>query len=218
MRKLRVGCRGFLLIVTLTSLVVATYAIRARTDAFRSAQDHDLLAHQLRVRLAGNYAHNDPRKEEYRLLWEWKTPPFVSHEWAAGCKLQNFPPVRSVEEFPTRGRGLIVVGELYGVLCIRIFDDAGKMIVDISEGNSKNGAHDQRVNDLKRQLVELVPPHEITEVEKIQVITAAASIVNSCRSLLLAERMSQEATAKAQHEKAVAELEYHERLAKSYRP
>jgi hypothetical protein len=214
MGRLRVGFRGFLLIITLASLVVATYAIRARTDAFRSAQDHDLLAHQLRVRLAGNYAH----KEDWRLLWEWKTPPFVSHEWAAGCNLQVLPPVRSVEEFPARGKDLIVVGDFYGVLRIRIFDGAGKIIVDISEGETKNGAHDQRVNDLKHQIVKVGPPHEITEAEKAQVIAAAASIVNSCRSLLLAEKRFQEAEAKAQHEKAVAELEHHERLARSYRP
>jgi hypothetical protein len=127
-----------LLIIKLASLVAATYAIRARTDAFRSAQDHDLLAHQLRVRLAGNYAHNDAHKEDLRLLWEWKTPPFVSHEWAAGCNLHVLPPVRSVEDFPASGRDLIVVGDFYGVLRIRIFDGAGKIIVDIGEGETNS--------------------------------------------------------------------------------
>ena len=35
------------------------------------------------------------------------------------------------------------------MLRIRIFDGAGKIIVDISEGETKNGAHDQRVNEMR---------------------------------------------------------------------
>jgi hypothetical protein len=217
MRRPRIGFRCFFLIVTLASLALAAFAIRARTTTFESAQGHARLAHQIRLHLP-QYDVNTYDASHMDPLWEWKTPPFVSHEWAAGCNLQVLPPVRSVEEFPARGRDLIVVGDDYGVLQIRIFDDAGRMVVDISEGRSANAAHDQRVNDLKLRLVDLAPPHEITGAENAEVITAATSIVNSCRANLLAEWKSGVAHAKALYTKAVAEAELHERLARSGRP
>jgi hypothetical protein len=216
MRRPRIGFRCFFLIVTLASLAVAAFAIRARTTTFQSAQEHALLAHQIRLHLpkydVSTYeaSHMDP-------LWEQKTPPFVSHQWAAGCDLLVLPPVRSEDEFPATGRGLIVVGE-NGNLWIRIFDDAGRMVVDIAEGSSGNAAHDQRVKYLKLQLVDLAPPHEITGAEKAEVITAATSIVNSCRAILLTEWKRGVAYGKALHAKAVAEAELHERLARSGRP
>src|SRR5215831_8163180 len=78
MQRPRVGFRCFLLITTLATLVVATLAIRARTDTFRSALHHDMLAHRLRA----SVAWSDGQINEMRLIWERKTPPLVSHKWA----------------------------------------------------------------------------------------------------------------------------------------
>src|SRR5260370_40336156 len=105
MRRPRVGFRAFLLINTLASLVAATLAIRARTDSFRFAQDHALLAHQVRVRRAWNDAHN----RDAALTWEQKAPSLVSRQWAAGCDLRILPPVRSEEKRPTNGRRIVLL-------------------------------------------------------------------------------------------------------------
>jgi Tol biopolymer transport system component len=60
------------------------------------------------------------------------------------------------------------------VLHFRIFDSAGKMVVDTDEKQfpAKAGLS----NDLRKQLQELQPPHELSPSEKRQVITAVTSI------------------------------------------
>jgi hypothetical protein len=214
MRRTRVGFRAFRLIITLTSLVTASLAIRARTDSFELAREHTLLAKRIRIRLDSN----DARTEDGRQTWERKAPPLVSQKWAAGCDLQILPPVRSEEELPAKGRDLIVIGEMYGVLRIRIFDGAGRIVVDIAEGGNGNGAHDQSVAALNRRVADLGPPHDMSGAEKAEVITAATSVVNSCRAVLIAYGRSVDAEAKAQQAKDVAEAEHHERIARSYRP
>ena len=61
------------------------------------------------------------------------------------------------------------------VLHFRIFDGDGKMVVDTDEKRLTEQA--RQIEDLRKQLESLWPPHELTRSEKGRVITAVTSIV-----------------------------------------
>lgn len=83
---------------------------------------------------------------------------------------------------PTSGKNLVVVGtDNNGLLHIRIFDAAGNRIKDTDE--TQLPAQAAAIATLKQQLPGLLPPHVLTDAEKVQVIAEATSIVGQTRPM-----------------------------------
>jgi len=83
--------------------------------------------------------------------------------------------VNDVSGIPTAGKRQIIVAVVDQVLHFRIFDGDGKMVVDTDAKRLTEQA--RPIEDLKKQLESLWPPHELTESEKVRVIAAVTSIV-----------------------------------------
>ena len=90
------------------------------------------------------------------------------------------PVLNDVSGIPTEGKNLIIVTAVNNVLHFRIFDSDGKMAVDTDEESLTEQA--QQIEDLRKQLKSLWPPHEITWSEKNRIITAVTSIVGYNRA------------------------------------
>jgi len=93
----------------------------------------------------------------------------------AGCDLRLMSSVKDVSEIPTGGEDLIIVAAVDHVLHFRMFDGDGKVVVDTDEKRLTGQA--PQIEDLRKQLVGLWPPHELTGSQKGRVITAVTSIV-----------------------------------------
>jgi acyl-CoA synthetase (AMP-forming)/AMP-acid ligase II len=93
----------------------------------------------------------------------------------SGCDLRLMSSVTEVSDIPTEGKDLIIVVALDNVLHFRLFDGDGKVVVDTDEKLLTEQV--QQIEDLRKQLVSLWPPHELAGSEKRQVITAVTSIV-----------------------------------------
>ena len=81
----------------------------------------------------------------------------------------------NVSSIPTSGTNLVIVANVNDVLHFRIFDADGKVVVDTDQTRLTTQAGS--IEDLKRQLDGVRPPHELTRSEKDQVVTAVTSIV-----------------------------------------
>ncbi len=92
-----------------------------------------------------------------------------------GPEVRLMSSVNNVSGIPSEGRNLIVVAVVDRVLHIRIFDVVGKMVVDIDE--KKLEKKPQLIEDLRKQLVSLWPPHQLRTSEKVRVISSVTSIV-----------------------------------------
>jgi hypothetical protein len=89
---------------------------------------------------------------------------------------------------PTSGKNLVVVGtDDNGLLHIRIFDAAGNRVNDTDA--TQRPAQAAAIATLKQQLPGLLPPHELTDAEKAQVIAEATSIVGQTYQGLLIIRL-----------------------------
>jgi len=88
--------------------------------------------------------------------------------------------VRDVSDIPTGGRDLIIVATVDNVLHFRVFDGDGKVVVDTGEKSLKD--HAGQIEELRKQLVDLWPPHVLAGSENGRVITAVASIVGHTRT------------------------------------
>jgi serine/threonine protein kinase len=84
--------------------------------------------------------------------------------------------VNEVSGIPAKGKDLIIVAAVDRVLHFRIFDAYGKVVVDTHENKLTEQA--RKIEDLRKQLASLWPPHELTRSEKGRVITAVRSIVD----------------------------------------
>lgn len=82
--------------------------------------------------------------------------------------------LNDVSDIPTEGKNLIIVAAVNNVLHFRIFDD-GKVVVNTDEKRLTEQA--RQIEDLRKQLESLWPPHELTRCDKGRVITAVTSIV-----------------------------------------
>ena len=87
--------------------------------------------------------------------------------------------VNNVSGIPTEGKNLIIVAAVKNVLHFHIFDGDGKMIVDTDEKRLTGQA--RQIENLKKQLESLWPPHELTRSENGRVTTAVTSIVGNIR-------------------------------------
>jgi len=92
-----------------------------------------------------------------------------------GSDLRLMSPVNGVNGIPTEGKNLIIVAAVDHVLHFRIFDGDGKKVVDTDEKRLTEQV--RQIEDLRKRLEKLWPPHDLTGSEKGQVITAVTSIV-----------------------------------------
>ena len=83
--------------------------------------------------------------------------------------------VKDVSALPTAGKRLVIMATVGHALHFRIFDHGGNMIVDMDA--TEQTAQAPRIKDLRDQLENLCPPHELTTSEKGRVIDAVTSIV-----------------------------------------
>jgi hypothetical protein len=86
------------------------------------------------------------------------------------------PSLKNVHAIPTAGRALLVVAAVNNVLQFRIFDGNGKRVADTDE--KKLPAQPHQIENLRKQLESLWPPHELGSGERSSVITAVASLVD----------------------------------------
>jgi len=90
-----------------------------------------------------------------------------------GFDLRLMPPLNDVSGIPTEGKNLIIVAAVGKVLYFRIFD--GKEVFNKDESSLTKQA--RQIEDLRKQLESLWPPHKLARSEKDRVITAVTSIV-----------------------------------------
>src|SRR5271157_1944993 len=92
-----------------------------------------------------------------------------------GFDLRLMSSLNDVSGIATEDKNLIIVAAVKRVLHFRIFDGDGKVVVDTDEKRLTEQA--QQIEDLRKQLESLWPPHEPTRSDKGRVITAVTSIV-----------------------------------------
>jgi formylglycine-generating enzyme required for sulfatase activity len=102
-------------------------------------------------------------------------PPEPPGNEPTGFSVRLIPSLNDVLGIPTEGRKLIIVAAVNNVLHFRIFDGDGKVVVDADEKRLTEQA--RRIEDLRKQLESLWPPHELTRSDKSRIITAVTSIV-----------------------------------------
>ena len=91
--------------------------------------------------------------------------------------LQLVKSEHDVNVMPRQGKDLIVVGSIDNVLNFRIFDSEGEMVVDTNETKLKE--HAPEIAELKKQLEEAWPPHELNSGEKGIFVSEIGAIVGS---------------------------------------
>ena len=91
--------------------------------------------------------------------------------------------LNDVSGMPTEGKNLVVVAAVNHVLHFRIFGGDGKVVVDTDEKRLTEQA--RRIEDLRKQLESLWPPHELTRSDEGRVITAITSIVDLTHAMSL---------------------------------
>ena len=96
-------------------------------------------------------------------------------EAPGGYDLRLMSPVNAIRGVATAGKSLVILADVDQVLHFRVFDGDGRMVVDTDEKRLPNQA--RQIEDLRKQLEGLWPPHELTVSEKRRVIIAITSIV-----------------------------------------
>ncbi|MGO9583599.1 MAG: bifunctional metallophosphatase/5'-nucleotidase [Acidimicrobiales bacterium] len=90
-----------------------------------------------------------------------------------GFDLQLMP--NDAKNIRKKGRNLIVMALVDEVLCFRVFNGNGRIVVDTDEKKRTEKA--RQIKDLRCQLEGLWPPHDLTESEKDKIHTALTSIL-----------------------------------------
>ena len=117
------------------------------------------------------------------IVWRMERPLANGKLWDAMTKVKHYtgfdlrlmPSLNDVNGIPTEGKGLVVVALVNNVLHFRIFDGCGRMEMDTDEPKLTEQA--RQIEDLRKQLESLWPPHELTRSDKDRITTAVASIV-----------------------------------------
>jgi len=123
------------------------------------------MAHIYRWQYADEFLKNGAENEIQRSL----------RAAANGCDLRLISSLKDKSEIPAGGKDVVIVAAVGKVLHFRIFNGAGKVVVDTAE--KRLTQHARQIEDLRKQLVGLWPPHELTRVEQDRLISAVASIV-----------------------------------------
>jgi capsular exopolysaccharide synthesis family protein len=106
----------------------------------------------------------------------------------AGYSLRLLGPLENANELPTKGRSMIVVAPVKGSIRIRVFDADGKISPDDEAANLMRESREFDDDDLKRKeqalqldelrklLPSLCPPHELSATERGQLKGLVASV------------------------------------------
>ena len=105
---------------------------------------------------------------------------FQSHEPATARELQLIKSLRDASEIPASKPDLLVVAAADGVLHFRAFDGTGKMAVDTNENELRR--QDRRIEELKKKLSPLWPPHVLTAIERTGIIQDVMSILGKAQA------------------------------------
>ncbi len=89
--------------------------------------------------------------------------------------LRLLPSLSDKNDFPEAGRSLIIAAIVKDSLCFRVFDGAGKRVVDADETTLQD--RPAQLDGLKKQLANLWPPHELTKSEKSRAIAVVSSVL-----------------------------------------
>ena len=123
----------------------------------------------------------DVKLDDFEIDFEPGTPQPTKFESkvrltdkSESCDLSLMSSVNDVGEIPRRGRDLLIVASVKGVLHFRSFDLDGKRVVDTDEEKLTEKA--KELEALKGQLAGLWPPHVLTKGEKRRVIEAATAM------------------------------------------
>jgi hypothetical protein len=126
-----------------------------------------------------------PAQAEAILALKQKLPGLLCRQNLNRYDLRLMSALEGEKDIPTAGKSLIVVATVKGVLHFRIFGGDGKTVVDTDE--TKLTTQAGAIEDLRKQLEDLWPPHEPTYVEKAQVRPVITSILGHPQ-LTVAER------------------------------
>ncbi len=96
-----------------------------------------------------------------------------------GCDLRLMSSVKDKSALPTAGKSLIIVATVDQVLHLRIFDGDGRVVVDTDEKGLTQFS--RQIEDFRKQLEGVWPPHQLTKSEKARVIDAVTSMVGYTR-------------------------------------
>src|SRR5262249_30411298 len=111
----------------------------------------------------------------FRFVWH-----FQEYKVLAGgrsCNGFDLPlmfSVKDVSEIPTKGKALVIVAAVDHRLHFRLFDRDGRKLVDTYEVKLSDRAGP--FDDLKKQLVDLWPPRELSATEKDRLVSEVTSI------------------------------------------
>jgi hypothetical protein len=126
-----------------------------------------------------------PAQAEAILALKQKLPGLLRRQNLTRYDLRLMSALEGEKDIPTAGKSLIVVAAVKGVLHFRIFGGDGKRFVDTD--GTKLTTQAEAIEDLRKQLEDWWPPHELTYGEKAQVIPVITSIVGHPK-LTVAER------------------------------
>lgn len=90
-------------------------------------------------------------------------------------ELQLMPSQKDARGIRREGKNRVVLALVNDVLCFRIFDGDGRIVVNTDEKRRTGKA--RQIKDLRSQLGCLWPPHELTGSEKDKILTALTSIL-----------------------------------------
>jgi NADH-quinone oxidoreductase subunit H len=92
-----------------------------------------------------------------------------------GPDLRLMPALNKVEDIPREGKNLVIVAAVNHGLHFRVFDRDGKRVDDLDE--KAVAAQPRQVEDLKKQLQSVWPPHELTRSEKSRIVAAVPAML-----------------------------------------
>jgi APA family basic amino acid/polyamine antiporter len=85
------------------------------------------------------------------------------------------PSASDASAIPAEGQDLVVLADVKEVLHVRVFDSDGNKVVDTDE--QKLAGQSQQIEDLRNQLRDVWPPHELTRQEESVLVNAVTSMV-----------------------------------------
>ena len=92
----------------------------------------------------------------------------------AKCDVRSIASPDAKSEVPS-GKNLIVIGKIGQVLHFRMYDAAGKLVVDTDETRYRDRA--RQIEDLRNQVAGLWPPHQLSGSEKALLSAAVSAII-----------------------------------------
>jgi hypothetical protein len=110
-----------------------------------------------------------------RLLTGWAYARSGRRTLPRKCDLQLTFDATEVGDVPADVKNMLTVAIVNGSLHFRVYDRHGKLDEDTDDTKLTDKA--RKLEDLRRQLESLQPPHELTKREKRRAISTAASIV-----------------------------------------